>query len=99
MGGRGVAMFKKFGKEEVSSSSQVKSSVTRGIRSTLISQYPVIEQAIDDILPKKPPMVQAKCQGHISLFTVNNQVLFAQHRDGPFIPHLKLLHKFPNILP
>lgn len=94
-----LAMFKKFNKNDQSGSSQVKSSVARGIRANLITQFPVLEQAIDDIMPKKQPVVQTKCAGHINILSIDGNVLFAQHRDGPFIPHLSLVHKYPNMLP
>jgi len=35
------------------SSSKVKSSVQRGLRSALTTQYPKVEPFLDDILPKK----------------------------------------------
>jgi malignant T-cell-amplified sequence len=86
-------MFKKFTIEEnVSSTSQVKNSVQRSIQAQIISQYPLLEPLIDEILPKKQ-MILAKCQGHIQLVTVNDEILFFNERDGPFFPTLKLLHK------
>ena len=59
-------MFKKFDQSAVSSRSQVKSSVVRGIRAALIEQYPLIEDVIDDILPKKD-ISMAKCQNHVNI--------------------------------
>eukprot|EP00656_Telonema_subtile_P049632 TRINITY_DN6208_c0_g1_i4.p3 TRINITY_DN6208_c0_g1~~TRINITY_DN6208_c0_g1_i4.p3 ORF type:complete len:140 (-),score=32.13 TRINITY_DN6208_c0_g1_i4:247-666(-) len=50
-------------------------------------------------MPKKQPLVVVKCQGHIQLLTVNGEILFAQHRDGPHFPSLRLLHKYPDMLP
>jgi len=50
----GFEMFKKFIREEnVISNSQVKSSVARGIRSSLVGQMHDIGEVIDDIIPKK----------------------------------------------
>lgn len=47
-------MFKKFDeKESVSGTTQLKSSVQKGIRVKLIEVYPHIEPYIDQILPKK----------------------------------------------
>ena len=86
-------MFKKFTIEgSVSSTSQVKNSVQRSIQSQIVNQYPLLEPLIDEILPKKQ-MIIAKCQGHIQLITVNNEILFFNERDGPFYPSLHLLHK------
>jgi len=47
-------MFKKFTKEEdVTATSQMKTSVARGIRQTVLEQYPTLQEYIDDILQKK----------------------------------------------
>lgn len=54
-------MFKKFTVEEnVSTSSKVKSSQQRTIRAKILEQYPSIEPYLEEILPKKAPMVVAK---------------------------------------
>lgn len=34
-----------------------------------------------------------------TLYTIDSQPLFFQPQDGPPIPHLKLLHAFPDALP
>eukprot|EP01137_Pigoraptor_chileana_P034849 Opistho-2@28002 len=93
-------MFKKFdAKESIASTSLVKSSVQRGIRSSILEQMPGLEDVIDDILPKKQNIHLAKCSDHVSIVTVNNELLFFQQRDGPYFPTLRLLHKYPHILP
>ena len=92
-------MFKKFTVEEhVSSTSQIKNSVQRGIQAQIVSQYPKLEPIIDQILPKKS-MLLAKCQDHIQLVLIDNEVVFFNQRDGPFFPTLKLLHMFPTMMP
>ena len=48
----GGAMFKRFTYDDVSSVSQVKSSVARGIRAKIAAQFPNLEPALDDVLPK-----------------------------------------------
>ncbi|WVR03499.1 hypothetical protein IAU60_000490 [Kwoniella sp. DSM 27419] len=163
-------MFKKFNpKEDVSSSTSLKSSVQRNIRSQVLTQIPFLTQpayrdsaaaapvavegdvaaaapveeeepsggkkggkgkggkgkggkskgkdkeekkdeeeggdgeaggaVIDDIWPKKEALGLTKCHDRISIFTVHTVPLFFQHFDGPFIPTLKLLHKYPEMLP
>ncbi|WRT63725.1 uncharacterized protein IL334_000648 [Kwoniella shivajii] len=162
-------MFKKFNpKEDVSSSTSLKSSVQRNIRSSILTQIPFLtlpayrdpstvstsapaesESApvaepeeetgggkksgkkggkgkgkggkgkdkeekddkddagegeaggavIDEIWPKKEALGLTKCHDRISIFTVQTVPLFFQHFDGPFIPTLKLLHKYPAMLP
>ncbi|KAK8845488.1 hypothetical protein IAR55_006201 [Kwoniella newhampshirensis] len=56
-------------------------------------------QVIDEFWPKKEALGLTKCHDRISLFTVQQIPLFFQHFDGPFIPSMKLLHKYPAMLP
>ncbi|KAJ8609030.1 hypothetical protein CTAYLR_008694 [Chrysophaeum taylorii] len=91
-------MFKRFTQEEVSSQSQVKSSVGRGIRASILESYPQLEDEIDDILPKKESMVLAKCSNHVQLLVINKEPVFFQHRDGPWFPTLRLAHRHPDSL-
>ncbi|KAG0169045.1 Malignant T-cell-amplified sequence 1 [Apophysomyces sp. BC1034] len=93
-------MFKKFSfQENIAGQSQLKSSVQRAIRSRLVEQYPMLEAVLDEMIPKKTPIIQIKGHEHISFLSVNGDILFFQHFDGPFFPTLKLLHQYPGILP
>ena len=91
-------MFKKFNVEEsVSSTSQVKNSVTRGIQSKITEQYPELGSAIDQILPKKA-MTIAKCADKVQVVLINGEPMFFCERDGPYFPTLKLVHKFHTFM-
>ena len=92
-------MFKKFTKADIHTSTQVKSSVQRTITAKIIEQYPLLEPFIEAIVPKKTPLFVVKCLDGVTLYMVNNNYIFFQHFDGPFYPALKLLHKYPDILP
>ncbi|RDD41711.1 Malignant T-cell-amplified sequence 1 [Trichoplax sp. H2] len=93
-------MFKKFdSKQDIVSSSQVKSSVQRGIRAKVLQQFPDLQDYIDDILPKKAALILVKCHDHIEIVSINTKLLFFRQRDGPFFPTLRLLHQYPFILP
>ena len=47
-------MFKKFDeKESISGTTQLKSSVQKGIRNKILETYPDIEEYMDNFLPKK----------------------------------------------
>ncbi|XP_014778997.1 malignant T-cell-amplified sequence 1 [Octopus bimaculoides] len=94
-------MFKKFSdKEMVSSVNNAKSSVQRTIRQSVQEQYPYIESVLNQILPKKDALKVVKCHEHIELLAAQNgEILFFKQREGPYIPTLKLIHKYPFILP
>ncbi|KAI6227457.1 PUA domain-containing protein [Aphelenchoides fujianensis] len=95
-------MFKKFDPtKDVTGTQQLKSSVQKGIRAKLVEQYPPLAgDTIESILPKKENFKVVKCKDHVELIaTEDGQVQFIKHRDLPYIPSLRLLHKFPYILP
>jgi PUA domain protein len=91
-------MFKKFNPEEsISSTSQVKNSVQRSIISQIVEQYPLLADAIEEILPKKNLLV-GKCPENVQLIIVNDEILFFNQKDGPFFPSLRLVHKYPAMI-
>uniref|UniRef100_A0A0N4ZYE1 PUA domain-containing protein n=1 Tax=Parastrongyloides trichosuri TaxID=131310 RepID=A0A0N4ZYE1_PARTI len=95
-------MFKKFDpSKDVVGSMQLKNSVQKGIKAKIIEQMPEIEKIIDDIFPKKENFKLVKLKEHIELIVgYKGDILFIKHRDYPsYIPSLRLLHKYPFILP
>ena len=91
-------MFKKFDSKSIGGQTQLKSSAQRNVRQKIAEQMPLIEPHLDDLLPKKSPMFQAKVD-RITLYSMNGKVLFFTYFDGPFMPTLLVLHKYPDILP
>ncbi|OEL35804.1 Malignant T-cell-amplified sequence 1 [Dichanthelium oligosanthes] len=87
-----------FSSEDISGQNQVKASVQRRIRQSIADEYPSLEPLLDDLLPKKSPMIVVKCQNHLNLVVVNNVPLFFNIRDGPYMPTLRLLHQYPDIM-
>ncbi|EIE80762.1 hypothetical protein RO3G_05467 [Rhizopus delemar RA 99-880] len=58
-------MFKKFNfSENIAGQSQLKSSVQRNIRAKLGDEYPGLETILDDLIPKKQPIIQIKGYTH-----------------------------------
>ncbi|KAL9658362.1 hypothetical protein ABK040_015682 [Willaertia magna] len=92
-------MFKKFTDGEIGGMTKLKTSVERAIRKQIKEQYPMIESALEDILPKKTPLLLVKCHNQINLVVVNNEPKFFNIHDGPYYPHLKVLHQYPQMLP
>lgn len=91
-------MFKKFGKEEIHSRSNIKSSVQRGLKTKFVSQFEALEPVIDTIIPKKSQAILIKCEDKISLYSVNGEVILFQHFDD-LIPMLRIVHKYPQLFP
>uniref|UniRef100_A0A0N5AYW4 PUA domain-containing protein n=1 Tax=Syphacia muris TaxID=451379 RepID=A0A0N5AYW4_9BILA len=94
-------MFRKFDeKESIIGSQQLKSSVQKGIRQKIVEQFPLLENYIEEILPKKENFKLVKCKDHIELIVdANDAVTFIKTRDTGYIPTLRLLHKYPFIMP
>lgn len=91
-------MFKKLGKEEIHSRSNIKSSVQRGLKSKFVSQFEALEPVIDAIIPKKSQAILIKCEDKISLYSVDGEVVLFQHFDD-LIPMLRTVHKYPQCFP
>ncbi|KAJ4967984.1 hypothetical protein NE237_014685 [Protea cynaroides] len=91
-------MFKKFSSEDLSAQNQVKASVQCKIQQSIADEYPGLEPMLNDLLPKKSPLIVAKCQNHLNLVVLNNVPLFFNVHDGPYMPTLRLLHQYPNIM-
>lgn len=90
----------RFEDANVSGLTQLKSSVQKSIRNKIVEDFPGIGGYIDEIMPKKESIKIAKCQDHIEIVVAaSGEHLFFRQRDGPYFPSLKLVHKFPFILP
>mmetsp|Transcript_22289 Transcript_22289/g.27322 ORF Transcript_22289/g.27322 Transcript_22289/m.27322 type:complete len:205 (+) Transcript_22289:108-722(+) len=102
-------MFKRFDPStDISTSTQVKASVQRGIKAQILKSHPNIdEELLDLLLPKKPPLMQYKVGPHLMLYSrlpqsqeedddvsAGHEPVFFQSRDGPVLPTLRLVHKY-----
>jgi PUA domain protein len=96
-------MFKIFkSSEDLGNQQLAKSSVVRGIRSSILEQYPRLEHVVDEILPKKDPLMLIKGKGDFAFYTfavANNEIILFQTKDGPWLPTLRVLHKYPSMMP
>jgi malignant T-cell-amplified sequence len=103
-------MFRKFDPSaDVSTSTQVKASVQRAIKSQIGDANPALtEEILDELLPKKDPLVQYKVGPHLMLYcqhvesqeegvSASDIPVFFQHRDGPVLPTLKFVHQYPTV--
>ena len=91
----------RYSKEDnIKTCSAVRSSEQRAIRAQIVQQYPALEPFIDDLFPKKESLLVCKCKDYIQMLVdVGGELVFFQCRSGPSIPTLRLLHRYPDILP
>lgn len=95
-------LFKKFTLENVAQIASSNHKEQAAVRRALAEQYPCLEEYWEEILPKKQDIYIIRCQGQIHCITLVSprpEVLFFNHHDGPYFPHLKLVHKYPFMLP
>ncbi|KAL2365108.1 hypothetical protein RJZ56_001997 [Blastomyces dermatitidis] len=78
--------------------SKVKSSVQRAIKQKLVETYPGFEPYIDELIPKKASLEAVKLHvpDRVTLYTIDSRPILYQSFDNPPIPHLRVLHQFPD---
>ena len=94
-------MFKRFNADnDCSTSTQTKASVQRAIKNFITTSHPNLSpDDLDELLPKKPPLMQYKVSGgaHVTLYCLEGQPIFFESRDGPILPCLKFVHKYSDL--
>jgi malignant T-cell-amplified sequence len=72
--------------------------VQRGLRAQLLTTYPQLTPYIDEILPKKSQVDALKLPAElrVTLYALDSVPLFYQHMNDALVPHLKLVHRFPQ---
>ena len=79
---------------------RLKSSVQRGIRQSLLSTYPLLTPHIDEILPKKASLESMKLPDRNTLYVLDaDPLFFTQDLTSMIMPHLRLVHRFPDAFP
>eukprot|EP00796_Vickermania_ingenoplastis_P004881 gene4881-3500_t len=94
-------LFKKFTLQNVAQIASSSHKDQAEVRRALMEQFPSLEPYWEEIMPKKRDIFIIRCQGQIhciALVSPQPEVLFFNHHDGPYFPHLKLLHKYPFML-
>lgn len=82
---------------------KLKTSLQRGLRQSLLSTYPLLTPYIDEILPKKGSLQSVKLPDRAVLYVLDHEPLFFESGkpgpDIPLLPHLRLVHRFPQAFP
>ena len=77
---------------------QLKSSAARTVRNDLAESF-AIPGLIDSLLPRGTPLRVARGSGgsHVRyLLDASGEVLFVAERDQPWMPTLRLVHRYPS---
>ncbi|OAA65671.1 pua RNA-binding domain protein [Niveomyces insectorum RCEF 264] len=81
---------------------KLKSSVQRSLRQSLLSTYPLLTPYADEVLPKKASLQSIKLPDRAVLYVLEHEPLFFESGkpgDVPLLPHLRLVHRFPQAFP
>lgn len=78
---------------------KLKSSVQRSLRQALLTTYPLLTPYIDEVLPKKASLESMKLPERNTLYVLDSEPLFFQHDGEDVLPHLRLVHRFPQAFP
>jgi len=73
--------------------------VARNIKKEVKQRYPQLNEILDEIFPKKHPVYLMKCSQHVTVIESRGFLWFWRISDGPLIPTLRCLHKFPELIP
>jgi PUA domain protein len=84
--------------ENVSKTS-LKSSQEKNLKKQILDQNPKVAEIINDIWSKKSTVLLSKLKNYANVYFINDEPMFMQIKDGPIFPHIKLLHKYPFLLP
>ncbi|KAK3687454.1 hypothetical protein B0T22DRAFT_439086 [Podospora appendiculata] len=79
---------------------KLKSSIQRSLRQSLLTTYPLLTPFIDEVLPKKSHLEQMKLPDRVMLYVMEGQPLFFEpDKAKVLLPHLRLVHRFPQAFP
>lgn len=105
--------MEQFSRDWCTNISLLKASQAKKYIAGLKEQYPVAEALIDELFPPKGEVSLVKCKNYIQLLlstlpagSIHNKgaksvkrIVFWNIRDGPWIPTLRLLQRYPAMLP
>lgn len=81
---------------------KLKTSVQRSLRQSLLATYPLLVPFADEVLPKKASLQSIKLPDRAVLYVLEREPLFFESGkpgDVPLLPHLRLVHRFPQAFP
>ncbi len=101
-------MFKKLEKAQLGKVTLLKKSIAKKVSNELLENFPLLEDVIDELIPKKADLEGIRGPNNTEFLAVNKEILFFRwsERDEetgdidnyPYIPTMRVLLRYPNIM-
>jgi len=77
----------------------MKTGYTRKLREEMAELYPAFAANFEAMYPKKSPFYVYTTKMHVKFIVYEGEIIFFQHDDGPFLPTVHMLQKYPEMCP
>eukprot|EP00768_Dysnectes_brevis_P009671 gnl/Dysnectes_brevis/996_a1111_3947.p1 GENE.gnl/Dysnectes_brevis/996_a1111_3947~~gnl/Dysnectes_brevis/996_a1111_3947.p1 ORF type:complete len:183 (-),score=30.32 gnl/Dysnectes_brevis/996_a1111_3947:70-618(-) len=86
--------------DSISNISRLKASMVKKYITTIKSQYPDHLELIDSMITKKTPLNLVRCRDRVQMLAhTNGKILFWSHYETFWYPTMRVLHKYPSMVP
>ncbi|EAY07133.1 PUA domain containing protein [Trichomonas vaginalis G3] len=92
-------MFQKLPAEKLKKHTTLKSNLLTKLKNQAIKEMPLIEGIIDEIFPKKTPVIVYSIEQHLKLYAVDNKPVMVELGTGDVFPMLRTAIDYPGLLP
>ena len=91
-------MFIKWSTKDIKRRANLKTSLVTKVKESAIKEMPRFVEIVDEIFPKKTPVIIHHLNDHMTMYSVNGQIMLIQLGDGTIFPHLRLPIEYPGLL-
>lgn len=92
-------MFAKLPADKLKKRANLKNQLVGKLKENAIKCMPPIKSIIDDLFPKKVPVIVYSLENHVKLYAVNDKPVFVELGTGEIFPMLKTAIAYPGLLP
>ena len=92
-------MFQKLGADKLKKHTTLKSNLLTKLKQAAIKEMPMIEGIIDELFPKKTPVIVYNIEKHVKLYAVDNKPVMVELNNGEVFPMLRTAIDYPGLLP
>ena len=91
-------MFIKWSTKDIKRRANLKTSLVSKVKDSAIKAMPRLVEIIDEIFPKKTPVIIHHLNDHATMYSVNGRIMLIQLGNGTIFPHLWLPIEYPGLL-